>query len=475
MSTVEKSQFTRRAFLYLSSLFATLAAARTGSVNAATAAPEPAQLSDWDALLKEATEFPLFSALFGRRSRRFGWGMEIPRGPLQFKSERAPMPLDDFERSLLVAAGLGVSGWHNGIPYSDAEAGLCTYSTRLTGRTSPSAAGFGNVDLFYTQDDGTYFVSTRDAVHDGNWAPEKLSDAERLISTVKAHTQKLSDTRVDLPRGEPHYSAHNVWNANVAGSTVFIPVANISEQLLGFLFIAAGSGYTIWDDRHSKPAGALDAYFKSGLLNPEKKYPLSYLEQYILTTSAVEMGDIGHNIALALQTIGLGGWFFSGINPFSLMGAAAAKGVAGLGFKFETNPAWGVPNPVGLEGVYQGFCPPYYKDMRAAVQAYYDFKFAKGGTYDPDTPGPYRDNRAIKAQAVPPEPELVEAIVAIAEYIYATYGKFPGTVPTIFTRYYTQAHRLETSFYDKFYKPGAYLSSHQRNVERWSKPADETS
>ncbi len=465
MKGEQKNGLTRRAFLYLSGLFA-MAAGRPAQAAAAIASPRPEQLSEWNALLKEAGEFPLFSALYGRRSRRFGWGMEIPRGPLKFKSEKTPVPLDDFERSLLIAAGLGVSGWHNGIPYSDAEAGLCTYSARYTGRTMPAAAGIGNADMFYTEDSGTYFVSTRDAGADGSWAKEGMSDAERLIATVSAHTRKLSDKRVELPRGEPNYSAHNNWNSNTPGTTVFMPIANVSEELLGFLFIVAGSGYTVFDDRHGKPAGDLEPYFKSGLLNPEKKYPLSYMEQYILTCSAVEMGDMGHNIALALQTIGLGGWFYSGISPFALMGAAAAKGIAGLGFKFETNPQWGVPNPVGLDGVYQGYCPPYYKDMRAAVQAYYDLKFAKGGTYDPTSPGPFRDNATVKGAAVPSEPELFDAVVKIAEYIYATYGKFPGTVPTTFMRFYTQAHRLETDFYDKFYQPGAYLTTHRRNIER---------
>jgi len=465
METTHHTGLTRRAFLYLSSLLALVSSRKVQAATLATA-PGSAQIGEWNALLKQATDFPLFSALFGRRSRRFGWGMEIPRGPLAFKSEKEPLPLDDFERSLLIAAGLGVSGWHNGIPYSDAEAGLCTYSARYTGRTFPSAAGIGNADLFYTEDGGTYFVSTRDAT-DGNWGTDaRLTDAEKLIATVRAHTRQLTDTRVALPRGEPHYSAHNDWNSNVPGSTVFIPVANVSEELLGFLFIVAGSGYTVWDDVNGRPAGELDGYFKSGLLNPEKKYPLSYMEQYILSCCAVEMGDMGHNIALALQTIGLGGWFYSGISPFSLMGAAAAKGVAGLGFKFETNPKWGVPNPVGLDGVYQGYCPPYFPDMRAAVQAYLDLKFAKGGTYDPTSPGPFRDNAAIKGATVPPEPELVEAVVAIADYIYTTHGKFPGTVPTIFTRFYTQAHRLDTDFYDRFYAPGAYLTTHRANVAR---------
>ena len=467
------TRLSRRTFLFLSGL-ASLAAGGVRRADAATldapaaAAATPAQIQEWNALLQEAGNFPLYSALFGRRSRRFGWGMEIPGGPLKFKSEKPPSPLDDFERAMLIAAGMGVSGHHFGIPYSVAEPGLATYAARYVGRTAPSAAGIGNVDMFYTEASGTYFVSTRDASTDGNWGHDRLSDAERLIGAVKDKTRRLSDTRIELPRGEPHYSAHNVWNANVPGSTVFMPVANVSEELMGFLFIVAGSGYTVWDDHHGRAAGDLEPFFKSGLLNPEKKYSLSYMEQYILTCSGVEMGDVGHNIALALQTIGLGGWFFSGISPFSLMGAAAAKGVPGLGFEFQTNPKWGVPNPVGLKGVYEGYCPPFHKDMRAAVQAYVDLKFGKGGTYDPASPGPFLDNAKIKGGAVPPEPELVEAVVKIAEYIYATYGKFPGTVPTIYMRFYTQAHRLETDFYDKFVRD-PYLATHARNVARWLK------
>ena len=462
----------RRAFLYLSGLAAAapnlFRSAEAAEKAAATSTHSAAQLAEWNALLKEATEFPLFSALYGRRSRRFGWGMEIPKGPLQFKSDKPPTPLDEFERSLLISAGLGVSGLHDGIPYSEAETGLATYSARYTGRTLPTAAGIGNADLFYTEDSGTYFVSTRDANTDGNWAHERLSEPERVIGAVAGHTRKLSDKRVELPRGEPHYSAHNVWNANVPGSTVFIPVANVAEQLLGFMFIVLGSGYTIWDDQHGRPAGDLEPFFKSGLLNPEKKYPLSYMEQYILTCSGVEMGDMGHNMVLALQTIGLGGWFFSGISPFSLMGAGAAKGVPGLGFRFQTNPKWGVPNPIGLDGVYEGYCPPYHKDMRAAVEAYVKLKFGPGGTYDPKSPGPFLDNEKIKGTAQPPEPELLEAVVKVAEYIYATYGKFPGTVPSIYVRFYVQAHRLETAFYDKFVRD-PYLATHARSVGRWLK------
>ncbi|MGR8918570.1 MAG: hypothetical protein ACU85V_03040 [Gammaproteobacteria bacterium] len=455
---------TRRTFIYLSSL-AALAAGRSSA--AVEQAARAARVDEWNRLLGEVNEFPLMRALFSRRSRRFGWGMEIPHGPMKYKSELPPTPLDDFERAVIIASGLGVSGWHHGIPHTRPQEGLCNYAARYTGRTHPSAAGIGNADMFYTQDDGTYYVSTRDAVDDGNWQDSELTAAESLIERVGRHTRKLSDERIDPPREAPHYSAHNFWNANVPGSTLFIPVANVSEQLLDMLFIVVGSGYTTFDDLNGRPAGALEPFFASGLIDKGKKYPLSYLEQYILTTCAVEMGSMGHNMSLALQPLGLGGWFYSGVSPFTVMGAAAKKGVPGLGFRFEMQDGWGVPNPLGLEGLYEAWCPPRFKDMRAAVEAFVEFKFGAGGAYDPSTNGPFRDNAAMKAAASRPSDAIVDCVAAIATYIHETYGKFPGTVPSIFVRYYTQAHRLETGFYDKFFRAGSYIDTHRRSVTRW--------
>ena len=145
-----RTGLTRRAFMYLTSLVA-LAAGRISGAAAMEEKPPAAGLTEWNELLTEANDFPLMSALFGRRSRRFGWGMEIPEGPLAYQSKLPPTALDDFERAFVIAAGLGVSGWHNGIPYSATQAGLCSYSVRYTGRTFPVAAGIGNTDMFYTQ------------------------------------------------------------------------------------------------------------------------------------------------------------------------------------------------------------------------------------------------------------------------------------------------------------------------------------
>src|SRR5919106_4522050 len=113
--------------------------------------------------LDEMLKFPIMEALTGRRSRRFCMGAEIPDGILAFKSKYKPMPLSELEQLLLLSAMSGVTGWHFVImchkkyaPY------LSNYCNSPAGRTFPSAAGFITSEIFYTDDNGTYFFPTRD-------------------------------------------------------------------------------------------------------------------------------------------------------------------------------------------------------------------------------------------------------------------------------------------------------------------------
>ena len=48
-----------------------------------------------------------------------------------------------------------------------------------------------------------------------------------------------------------------------------------------------------------------------------------------------------------------------------------------------------------------------------------------------------------------------------------TFGKFPGTVPPVFIMNYVQAHHLDLDFYDRFFRPGAYLRTHAEHMQRW--------
>jgi hypothetical protein len=147
--------------------------------------------AETEELVADVWNFPLFDALFGRRARRFALGGEITDGPLQYSSKQDPLPLSELEQSLLVASAVGISGWHFGIPYSDAEDGLATYSLRFTGRPTPTAAGIGTVELFYTDDDGVYFVSTRDVDPEAGGYRRTGDDVEDLLCVCRAHTSTL--------------------------------------------------------------------------------------------------------------------------------------------------------------------------------------------------------------------------------------------------------------------------------------------
>ena len=106
---------------------------------------------------------PLFSSVFGRRAPRFGLGMEIPTGPLAFTSRHDPMPLSDLERSILLAAGTRVSGWSFGVPFGPGRPDQhAYYSVRYTGRTAPTAGGFGTPAMLFADNEGAWVTNTRD-------------------------------------------------------------------------------------------------------------------------------------------------------------------------------------------------------------------------------------------------------------------------------------------------------------------------
>jgi len=171
--------------------------------------------------------------------------------------------------------------------------------------------------------------------------------------------------------------------------------------------------------------------------------------------------------ALMLQGMGLGGWMFNGVDPFALLGASGDPRVPGLGFRFDTDPRWALPNPTGLPGVMEGFCPPHYPDMRSAVEAVCERKFGPGGPFHPDTPGPWKNSPGVRSSAKVHDERFRACVALQAQYVLDTFGKFPGSVPSILCLPYLQACHLDTDFYDAFYKPGSYLDTHARHMERW--------
>lgn len=430
--------------------------------------PESLRLSDRErAALEGMIQFPLVEALFGRRSRRFYLGASIPDGPLKYQSCHEPVPLTELERLLILLAVGGRTGWHNSITRHDRYAPhLSNYSGGAGGRTFISAAGFHTAEIFFTDDSGTYFFETRDFA----LSPKKTGgqpDIGELLAEHQSRIRQLSRKRIHLPRREPYMEGHNTWVANAPASLLAFPVGDLAQHTLLNICFYTQNGFSIYDDINHRRIPGIERF--ADLVDIGKPYPLTFLDQYSISELSAELATSTYAGQLMLQAMGLGGWAFDGIDRLTILGASEDPEVPGLGFRYDKDPRWALPNPTGLPGVFEAFCPPAYPDMHAAMDALCERKFGPGGPFHPDTPGPWKDSPQVRSSAQFHDPRFRECVALQAQYMFDTFGKFPATVPSVLILMYLQAHHLDLEFYDKLFQPGAYLKTHAGHFERWHK------
>jgi hypothetical protein len=415
---------------------------------------------------QDMLSFPLVEALLGRRSRRFFMGAEIPDGVLAYKSGQKALPLTDLEKMLVVSACGGNTSWHHLIYRAARYAPhLSNYAGAAGGRVFPSAAGFHTSQTFFTDDDGVYMLDMRDAPAFDERADDGSLDLEAFVANASKRVRKLQAGRLGLPSEVPFTEAHNTWVFNKPSTLVVIPVGDLSQHVLLNLCYMLQNGLVLHDDIHKRPIPGIE-HFKD-IVNVDNVWPITFVEQWSLSELTVEIAASCYAGVLMLQAMGLGGWMFNGVDPFAAFGASGDPNVPGLGFRYDKDERWPYPNPTGLNGVMEGFCPPHYADMRAAVEAVCKRKFGPGGPFNPETPGPWKDSRKVRSAAQAHDERFRACVALQAQYVYDTFGKFPGTVPSMFLIMYLQAHHLDLEFYDKFYKPGAYLRTHAGHRSHW--------
>jgi hypothetical protein len=216
-------------------------------------------------LLEEVWNTPLFEAIFTRRSRRFGLGMQIPHGPNAYRSEAEPLPLSLEEEALLSMAATGMSGMNLAdMPHTTRDQvgpdevwdGNCNTMLEYNGRTFPSPCGSHGSELFYTNDEGCYIVKVRGTHPERMREIAELDDLEKLVETFKDRRIQISDERFDLPATSPALMSFNTWNANQPGTTLFMPVCDVTEELINgiMLFLEQGQ-YPIDAEDDMKPLG----------------------------------------------------------------------------------------------------------------------------------------------------------------------------------------------------------------------------
>jgi hypothetical protein len=350
-----------------------------------------ADSGDWEPdRVNRAWNYPLLDAIFQRRARRIPWGGEKPGDVAPFQSNKDPFPLSQTEEALLVAAGAGVTGIALAdLPYTDDEGASLTGNLLIefTGRTYPSPCASHGTELFFTNDSGTYYVNMRGRRPTKMMEYETEGDRQKIMDLYRSAVVRISEERLNL--SSLAQLPWNRWHVNAPGTTMFIPVSDVTCQYInGFMVALEARRSYIYDDLNGN-AEPLRAYAEAGWLDRSRAVPLSGYEQRIaLQVVGIEQSSMIQNMALVAQAIGLGGFVFPALDGPTIFGAKEETG--GLGFRYvSAKPQEGAsewppppgPAPVGLDGRFEGYCPPYHPDMRTAVQAVYAAKWGEDGIY----------------------------------------------------------------------------------------------
>lgn len=423
--------------------------------------------------VSQAWTYPLFDAILQRRARRFPLGAAMPGHVQHFVSPHAPLPLDAVEEALLILVGTGISGITlSDLPFIDGAGETLCGNTMLqfTGRVYASACGAHGTELFYTNDHGVYMVQQQQVRPERMQEYAQASDRQHLTSHLQDHIVVLQEHRLDLPRRSPALLAFNQWNVNVPGSTLFMPITDVTCAYINTLMLLFESPHRlyVYDDLNDN-AEPLKRWADAGKLNRRVPYPLSLLERSAAQQFVgVEQALMLQNMYLALQAMGLGGWMLSAGSPLIVLGGTS---VPGLGFRFVQPPATSknvLPNPVGLDGLFEAHCPPYYPSMDVAVEAVVAAKWGQGGLFTGDGgPTPFRQPQLLEEEVPISPDEVVQMTKDLCNYIYTTYGRFPAQLDAMNMCMWLQAHHLETDYYDRFLQPGAYHEAIARHMQVW--------
>jgi hypothetical protein len=415
--------------------------------------------------LSDAFGMPLAEAILSRRSRRFGLGMTMPPGPLGHTSRYQPVPLDELEEAVLVWLGTGTTG----LALGDLPGDGLTWMHSWAGHSWPCSCNSHSTQLFFTNDSGLYHVKPDRSPRESPTAPfaglSQDQSLERLLALYRESLVQLEPGRADLPQGEPGIFGFNAWNVNKPGTTFFVPVTNTTIEYLTLLFIYFDSRnrFNVVDELAGGRSAGLDRWVASGRLGAVEM-PLVDLEIRVLTSLNVEQAFMCQNMNLVLQSMGLGGWMFTGFLPHHILGVDPAH--RGLGFDFVTPERSArqttKPVPVGRGGTMEALCPPYVASAEEAVQRFLEeHEGAEGAASPYCRHGEVMQGRAHHGK------ETVEIVTAFVDYLLTTYGRFPVYIDPMYVRLAFQAHHLDLEFYDAHYAPGAYTHAHRDHFEKW--------
>ncbi len=415
--------------------------------------------------LNKAFEVPLLQAIMRRRTRRFPIGATVPEGmSLPHVSKDDPLPLNTTELATLCYSAAGVTGAIT----CESLAPIGNSILSWVGKATPNPCNVFTTKLFFTNDDGTFLYDPQT----GSKAVEIETEADRdkIRQSFEKDCVKVLDHRLKMFPEHLHQSM--TWNINKPGTTVFIPVVDHSEEYINWasMVLSGEYGYRLYDDmKDGRPAG-LEKWIDGGYLKgPE--IPLSSFESFvwsgIILAPAYLMME---HIHLVAEAMGLGSVMFGGYTGEVMLGVTPMS--EGLGFKW-TKDKNGRANALGLEGVMEAYCPPFYKNMDEAVDAFIEKKFGTDSLFGEKYTGvlPFEEGKwpVSKPKFGIPSKERVQILKSFLNYIYDTYGKIPAGMNTMTIPVWLQVHHVDVDFYEKYYAKGTVTDLHRQHIDLWHK------
>lgn len=432
--------------------------------------------------------YPLMAALMGRRSRRFGMGMQIKEGPFSYDSAHPPQPLSEEEEALLVFAAGGITGYALGdLEYGKGDGGGMLAG--FVGRTIASPDSVNTVALVVTNDEATYLIKRpRDFTPGERAELIEMAGRGELTDLYRRSRIKILDGRAAPPVVPGENFNINKWSLYAKGGSYFLPVNDMTGIYINVLLEAfePSMGLMAFDERRwFQPAGVGKfAMSKGGHLDNNPKdgrvFTIAALETSLKQSVSVEQGMMLQNLSLMTQAMGIGGFPNYARHPFSWFEAldfrmteAQANLLYGGSYflsrilKFIGQQQL-IPIPLGLERdgevLLKPYCPPYYKNMEAAVHAFVEHKIA---SYGIDEGNDWKDPAVVRPDIMPPSEEAVAATAAYCEYVYQRYGTFPVYSAPYQTAIGYQATHVDVDFYDRFFKPEALTDAQRQHQADW--------
>jgi len=376
---------------------------------------------------------PLFKTMFLRRTRRFPQGGKLlsKRAGLNYISKEQPVSLNELETAILCFVTAGITG------VTVEEIRHLMGHLTVIGRTAASPCASITLHLFFTNDEGVFYYKTDvtdEIIPKKRIRIASIKNRKKILDDYKKNTIKLKEKRLEIPRKAIGSAFESM--VNLLGTTLFIPIADTTREYINMLFTGiAQFRWQLWDEIHNQPAG-VGKWVDNGFLNGKRMTIYQY-EDMLPWLCNLEAGMAMQNLSLAATAMGLGSFMMHTIDLPTVMKA--------LNMRFEQVKESSFPqatdNPIGIDGVLEGYCPSY-KTIEKAVEEIADLKFGSMGIYG-------------KNGYNLPKLKIYETIIEITKsycsYVYEKYGRIPKYHDAMFIPILAQIHHLDTGFYEKYF------------------------